>query len=216
MARQQTKGICRICDQHVSKAAMKKHALECTSKHDTGKPTKPAFLMRAEFPYDKRYWLTFTVDASTTLNTIDGFLRGAWLECCGHMSEFSIGGKTRKLKDILEVGMVFGYEYDFGSTTEVLLTVLEEHEVAFGKRSLRLLSINEPIEALCRICGKPATQICTECYDGQEAEVFCDAHSENHVEHQHDDDNYMMASIINSPRTGVCGYDGPGPEAWDS
>jgi hypothetical protein len=216
MARQQTKGICRLCNQHVGKAAMKKHALECTSKHDTGKPTKPAFLMRAEFPYDKRYWLTFTVDASTTLNSIDGFLRGAWLECCGHLSEFSIGGKTRRLNDILDVDMVFGYEYDFGSTTEVLLTVLEEHQTTFGKRSVRLLSINEPLPTTCQLCDKPATQICVECYNDNGAEVFCNAHTKIHVKDKHHKDNYSMLPIINSPRTGVCGYDGPGPEAWDT
>ena len=32
---------------------------------------------------------------------------------------------------------------------------------------------------------------------------FCDAHAE---EHEHDD---MLMALVNSPRTGMCGYDGP-------
>ena len=32
---------------------------------------------------------------------------------------------------------------------------------------------------------------------------LCDAHAE---EHEHDD---MLMALVNSPRTGMCGYDGP-------
>ena len=38
------------------------------------------------------YWMQLAVRADTTLRQLDGFLRGMWLECCGHLSEFKIQG----------------------------------------------------------------------------------------------------------------------------
>ena len=32
--------------------------------------------------------------ASDTLADLDDFLRAIWLECCGHLSEFTIGGTS--------------------------------------------------------------------------------------------------------------------------
>jgi hypothetical protein len=32
--------------------------------------------------------------ARSTLEELDDFLRGEWLECCGHLSDFEIGGTT--------------------------------------------------------------------------------------------------------------------------
>jgi hypothetical protein len=37
--------------------------------------------------------------------------------------------------------------------------------------------------------------------------MFCDAHTEEHAEDL--DHEEMMMPIVNSPRTGMCGYDGP-------
>ena len=37
--------------------------------------------------------------------------------------------------------------------------------------------------------------------------MFCDVHAEEHAEDlEHED---MLMSIVNSPRTGMCGYNGP-------
>ena len=38
------------------------------------------------------YWMHLEVASGTTLATLDHFLRATWLECCGHLSAFEIGG----------------------------------------------------------------------------------------------------------------------------
>src|SRR5438477_291919 len=37
-----------------------------------------------------QYWLHLLARADTTLGELDSFLRHIWLECCGHMSGFTI------------------------------------------------------------------------------------------------------------------------------
>jgi hypothetical protein len=70
---------------------------------------------------------------------------------------------SRKVKDALYTGLVLKYEYDFGSSTELSITVIDEYPVKADKKIV-LLSRNEPLEIMCSICGKiPATQICAVC-----------------------------------------------------
>lgn len=60
---------------------------------------------------------------------IDRLLRRTWLECCGHMSEF-YGRDRRKvsmnatlLGAFGAVGERLGYVYDFGSSTELVVSL---------------------------------------------------------------------------------------------
>ncbi len=41
---------------------------------------------------ERRHWLELGVRSDATLNELDRFLRGVWLECCGHISHFEILG----------------------------------------------------------------------------------------------------------------------------
>jgi hypothetical protein len=46
--------------------------------------------------------------------------------------------------------------------------------------------------------------VCAECvWEDEDGARFCEAHAD---EHEHDD---MLMPVVNSPRTGMCGYDGP-------
>lgn len=114
----------------------------------------------------------------------------------------------KALGDVLKVGTKFDHEYDFGSTTELTLKVLSEREgVALGKKKapVVLLARNEAPEILCEVCGQPAVLVCTNCnwggvaYSNQGA--VCKKCAKKH---KCGDD--MMLPIVNSPRTGVCGY----------
>src|SRR5262249_29862633 len=82
------------------------------------------------------YWLHLEIPATATLYDLDAYLRDIWLECCGHMSEFTIGdiryseqpddfggrwGMENEEEDmnvpvgkIFHAGLAFTYEYDFG------------------------------------------------------------------------------------------------------
>lgn len=80
------------------------------------------------------YFLHVLMNATSSLTVLDSFLRKIWLECCGHMSKFAQGGiwageigKSRKANAILAKGVKLNYVYDFGSSTELKIQVIEEH-----------------------------------------------------------------------------------------
>ena len=115
--------------------------------------------------------------------------------------------KDRKVKAGLAKNMKIDYEYDFGSTTSLQLTVVEEYAIKADK-DIVLLSRNEPPEILCETCGKePAIQICSVCI-GYEKNAFCKKCAKQHAKTCNDFSDYAAMPVVNSPRMGVCGYEG--------
>ncbi len=106
----------------------------------------------------------------------------------------------------LQPGMAFSHEYDFGTTTELKLRVAGAYTAPAVEGGLKLLARNEPPDIPCSVCNKPATQLCRQCAQEGAAEL-CEACAS-----QHDCDPDMLVPLINSPRTGVCGYCGPSVE----
>ncbi len=84
------------------------------------------------------------------------------------------------------------------------LKVLAERAGAQQKKAVELLAHNVLPEIPCDVCGKPATQICSQCIY-EEGGQLCEACAE-----QHECGEEMLLPVINSPRMGMCGYDGPG------
>jgi hypothetical protein len=144
--------------------------------------------------------------ASTSFRDLDMFLRNTWLECCGHMSAFTLGEEEidmgGKLGDLLIPEQKLLYEYDFGSTTELMLTVISEFKGSIRKGKVEVLARNEAPQIKCDQCENPATTICVEClYDGQG--WLCDDCALTHG-----CDEEMFLPLVNSPRAGICGYVG--------
>jgi hypothetical protein len=154
------------------------------------------------------YWLHLKTLSNAKLADLDRFLREIWLACCGHMSAFSFDREelpmAKKLKDVLQPGMELLYEYDFGSTTDLSIRAIAQYEGPMEKgKKVEVLARNEPPEIMCEECGKhPAVQICTEC-QWDEGGWLCQECAENH-----ECGEDMMLPVVNSPRTGVCGYVG--------
>jgi hypothetical protein len=82
------------------------------------------------------------------------------------------------------------------------LKVISEGASALKKNEIRVLARNEPPVIPCDKCGKPATQVCTQCMHAGEG-WLCDACAA-----QHDCEDPMFLPVVNSPRVGVCGYTG--------
>lgn len=115
--------------------------------------------------------------------------------------------KSRKVKDALHKALKLEYEYDFGSTTQLQITVFAEYPIQADEKIV-LLSRNEPLKILCEICGlHPATQICTVCM-GEDESAFCSKCAKKHAKTCSDFDDYAAMPVVNSPRMGVCGYEG--------
>lgn len=162
---------------------------------------------------------------------LDGFLRGIWLECCDHLSQFIINGVSyvsltdedwepfspdELLEDelgdqpmsiplgtVLWEGANFTHEYDFGSTTEINLKVHSVFFAQFDPDEVVLLARNNPPEILCQRCGKPARWVCPFCiWSGEEAWLCKKCVRKHKCE-----EDYFLP-VVNSPRVGVCGYTG--------
>ena len=208
------KATCLLCKSKYTGTGMTKHLQSCLPKslekqqnHQKFK-SQPFFHILVKGSYSPEYWLHLKVSSNSKLEELDQFLRDIWLECCGHMSAFSYRKNElkmgRKLKDVLSPGVELLHEYDFGSTTELLVKILAEYEGPMEKnKSVEIIARNEAPEILCDECGKaPAVQICTECqWDG--SGWLCEACAE-----EHECGEEMMLPVVNSPRTGVCGYAG--------
>jgi hypothetical protein len=144
-----------------------------------------------------------------TLSDIDAFLRKIWLECCGHMSEFFLPGsrrvglgKSRKM-EYFDPGTQFIHAYDFGNTTETILTVIDNTMREPQKKKVRLLARNVPPVYQCEDCGKPAEYTCAVFNEPYDYLFYCAECGEKNE----DDDHYMLP-VTNSPRMGECGYSG--------
>lgn len=225
MDRDILKGKCSLCNNIFSKATMTKHLESCRKSKAISEASsakqKPMKTKIFHFVVEGRdlpeYWMHLEVPAKATLKDLDDFLRDMWLECCGHLSAFTIQGTRYEvtknefmevelmdvaLGDVLSPKMKFYHEYDFGTTTELTLRVVSERESEIGGKSVQLLARNEPSLIACELCGKIATQVCSECiYSGEG--WLCDK-----CARKHECGEDMLLPVVNSPRVGMCGYTG--------
>ncbi|MDR1532662.1 MAG: hypothetical protein LBS62_10880 [Clostridiales bacterium] len=200
-----SKGNCFICGAELSKIAMKNHIMKAHSDPSAGDVCR---LLKAEGKWDKNYWLLLDIPLNSSLAKLDSFLRNIWLECCDHLSAFFIGREeiTPSLKiHNLCVGDKLTHEYDFGTTTETIITVMGETHRPKQRESVRLLARNVPPVFVCAECGKPGEYICRECMYDSANPFFCGGCADKHTETQGHDG---LLPVTNSPRMGECGYGG--------
>jgi hypothetical protein len=202
-------GKCDICNEIYPKRSITRHL----STHLNQKPIeqgKQSFHLKIEAD---PFFIHLLADSEILFEELDGFLRAIWLECCGHLSSFSVGrafsGEEipmgKQIGNILFKGLKLEYVYDFGSSTQLDIQVADEYSFSI-KEGIQLLSRNEPLGLICQLCNKkPATQICTIHYG--EDHLFCDKCSKKHAA-ACEDAEYALLPIVNSPRFGVCGYEG--------
>jgi len=220
MKKIKSEGKCYYCDKTYSRTGMTKH-LSSHLKEKDNLARKKSYHIKVTG--GKLYFLHMLISENTTLEELDSYLRNIWVDCCGHLSSFEIKGtkrsmdyfmeaeeigikKTTKLGKLLHKDMILEYEYDFGSTTQLELKVINEYFVK-DKRKIRLLSRNEPLEILCDSCGKKAAQVLCLMWHEKGA-MFCDSCKEIHAEECSDFREYSEMDVVNSPRMGVCAYMG--------
>lgn len=275
-------GNCNLCDRSLAKRGMTRHLQSCLKKHADRvaagkKKMNPAtvFHLVVEDRWYLDYWLHLLVPANAVLATLDQFLRDTWLECCHHLSAFTIDGRrynyampggfglfgadeddeedlgedeeeddenlaeyepgeaslgtgARKAVDpfglgdpfdipedrdmnvtlgkVLRPKLQFDHEYDFGTTTELILKVASKVEAPLADDAIFVMARNDPPDIRCAECDKPATEICTQCMYDEHA-CFCDD-----CARKHECEEEMFLPVVNSPRMGVCGYCGPGDQ----
>jgi hypothetical protein len=130
------------------------------------------------------------------------------------MSQFSYGGwggvelkQSDTIAKAFQHGESVTHIYDFGTESVTLIKATSHREgKPLGKHPVTLLVRNVAPVFLCQECQQPANWLCMECvYEDEVEGMLCDQHAENHPH-----DNYgEPMRVVNSPRMGLCGYQGP-------
>ena len=217
----QSKGSCAFCGQEIAKGGMSRHLASCAQRQEAiAEAEKKAgsvaklFHLRAQADGLPEFWLDLELRGDATLKDLDHYLRKIWLECCGHMSEFSFGawtGKkvamTRRIKDVFMPGTELTHVYDFGTSSITLIKYVAAREgKPLTSHPILLLARNVMPESVCITCQHPAAWLCQECLIEENIwGTLCDEHAKTHP---HDEYGEPIP-LVNSPRLGMCGYEGP-------
>src|SRR6059036_1130214 len=119
-------GVCGLCGGTFGKAAMTKHLKSCRQSKAGG-----GFHLLVEGRRQPEFWMHLEAPPATSLEELDQYLRDIWLECCGHLSSFTIHNRRYvsqrfddfeddrsmnvPLRKVLQTGLRFYHEYDFGT-----------------------------------------------------------------------------------------------------
>jgi hypothetical protein len=212
MRKIKTNGVCAYCKSEIPKnsRSILDHLSKCEGK-TVSKTKKHAdyMILLIEGKYNPEYWIVIKAKADITMKKIDKFIKDIWVECCGHMSSFSDGrstiGMTRKLDQVFEKGYKIAYIYDYGTSTDISLSLLEKIEDTDDK-DIQILLRNKEIDYTCSYCKNKAEAICPFCTDEDDG-LLCGECIENHKCIQ-DEGEDILLPLVNSPRAGVCGYTG--------
>jgi hypothetical protein len=182
--RKQSKGACAYCGKEMAKGAMTKHLGTCGKRLEA--------IAQAEAG-------KAIPETLFHLRVQDAYRKEFWLD-------LEMRG-SKSLQDLDTYLRALTHIYDFGTSSETMVKLVEVRQ---GKpttsRAIALMARNLMPEEKCIECGKPATHLCMEClYEDQTWGTLCDAHIKTHPHHNYEE----PILLVNSPRLGMCGYDGP-------
>ena len=223
----QSSGNCELCGKSFTKPGMARHLQSClkrggwpdsTARTSRGQPQSvDGIHISITDAYRPEYWLHLAVPSDAKLIDLDDYLRAIWVECCGHLSAFDIGGVEyeshpefgggpgmgAELDRVARPGTAFRYEYDFGTTTHLTLRSVDRLSMPAG--SIRLMARNDPPEISCTTCGEPAAHVGL---DPEEWMIMTAGYCDKCAPTDGDEADYLLP-VVNSPRCGMCGYEGP-------
>lgn len=220
-AKKQSKGVCFFCEREMTKGGMLRHLSSCKERHTLterenaeGNQVQNLYHLQVYDPYITDYWLNLEMSGTARLGELDDYLRAIWLECCGHLSQFYADRRygneismNEKIYNVFSPGMEITYIYDFGSSTELTVTMVDNRRgIPLTSNPAFLMARNNPPVVDCEVCDKSASWIdMATLYETGEFNVLCDDHIKSDSDIYEDE----CLPIVNSPRTGVCGYTGP-------
>lgn len=181
---------CKLIIYHYEECIIKKHI------NDSG------FILRffSHGIFGNIYFIYAIVGLKCDFMHIDSFLRKKWCECCNHLSFFTNlknNEKISKTKKIIEfdIGDKFIYKYDMGSTTTIYCEILGKMEGIDRNNKINILKQNDKQYIICSNCNKKYSEYIID------NEAYC-----KKCVSKIDDETDIMLNIVNSPRTGICGY----------
>lgn len=221
MARMMLLGICECCGGTVTRAGAARHHAACgefqaavARAARSRRRIDRLFQLRVQDAERGDFWLDLEMRGLAPLAELDAYLRAIWLECCGHLSRFSVGGwsgdelpKLRRAGDAFAEHAVLTHIYDFGTESVTRVRVIGVRDGRpLTTHAITLLARNVMPAKECADCGGVATHLCMECVIEHEAPgTLCDAHTRTHPHREYG----RLLRLVNSPRLGLCGYTGP-------
>ncbi len=213
MKKLSTKGICAYCKNEIPKnsRSILAHYSKCKGRiiHKTYSHTKHMVLL-IEDKYNSGYWLVIVAKSILPMKKIDTFIKDIWVECCGHVSSFAKGslkiGMNQKLNQVFKKENKIEYIYDYGSSTEISISLL--HEIGDeDEKDVQIIFRNKDMEFQCSYCDNKAIVICRFCEFDKEKGFLCEScyEKDNCVKFE---GREVLLPIINSPRSGKCCYRG--------
>lgn len=219
--RKQSRGECGFCGREMTKGGLARHLPTCPQRLELvetvnqGPGKKRAILhLIVQDAWSKDFWLHLEMNGNATLEDLDHYLRAIWLECCGHLSRYSIGGwsgdeisKNRKILPVFKPGVELTHIYDFGTSSHTLIKAVTRRKgKPLTEHPIYLMARNNLLIERCVDCEGQAIWYCMDCtIERDEWVTLCDEH-----EQEHSHENYGgVYPLVNSPRVGMCGYDGP-------
>ena len=204
----------------MTSGGLAKHLATCPKRLEqisasTNKPgtVQPLYHLLVRDRYSNQFWLHLEMNGSAKLKDLDRYLRAIWLDCCDHLSKFTVKGWGTEIPSSWTAERVFDslpeitHLYDFGTTSETVIRVVGSSEgKPLTRHPITLMARNDLAKEPCMECDARATHFCQECMiERDETGMLCDEHAEDHS-----CSNYGgPISLVNSPRLGMCGYDGP-------
>ncbi len=223
----QTRGKCIFCERELTAGGLIRHLQACDrrqaaiDKAQKGREQK-LYHLYVKNARNTDFWLHLEINSTATLKDLDQYLRSIWLECCGHLSQFTYGqnpwgteiSMTRTLKKVMEQDLEFTHVYDFGTSTQTLIKVSDQRRGRpLHENPIYLMARNNLPEITCEECNKRAKWLYEDYNDLYSGTIpLCEEHLDNYP----DDAEYNTVEIVNSPRMGICGYDGPAEPPYQS
>jgi hypothetical protein len=217
----QTTGACVFCGRKLTRSGMGRHLKACPERKaaiaaaDQGSGVaQPVYHLQVQDAWGAGYWLHLEMSGNARLDELDHYLRAIWLECCGHLSEFRVGGwgsqtmgMTRRAASVFLPGQELMHIYDFGTSSETGIRTLDVRRAKpLTSHPIFLMARNDPPKLMCSECEQPAEWLCLECVNEHgKSGALCAEHARTHPH----EDYGSPVPMVNSPRTGMCGYDGP-------
>lgn len=220
MSRSQSRGICSFCNREMSKGGLTRHLKSCPEREKASaaanekRQEETIYHLQVQDRWDSDYWLHLEMRGRAMMSDLDRYLRNIWLECCGHLSMFSPGGwgtpeisMSRRADGVFKSHAELVHIYDFGTSSTTLVRVADARQGApLTNKPIYLMARNIPPELTCQECDRPATFLCVECiYEEDLSGALCAEHVAGHPHV----DYGPPYPVVNSPRVGLCGYEGP-------
>jgi hypothetical protein len=95
---QRTRGECVFCGRELTNGGFIRHLKSCKKRQEA---IQNAQIGRSQILYHLQiknawssdFWLHLEMNGMAPLEDLDDYLRVIWLECCGHLSNFTSGHK---------------------------------------------------------------------------------------------------------------------------